>query len=264
MNASLPPSSSSTGIGFFAAARADQRGAGLAVAVDDLHGVLRVAERVERLVEDALHARRRPRDLLGDLHHHRVAREERRDGRPEHVLQRVVPRADDADDAERLVEDRGLLVQEEPARHALGAEVLLAVRDRPAELLADRPDLAHHRVLAGLAGVADHDLAELVRVVEHVGEDGLEEAAALREGALPPALLRDARPRDLGADHVRPVHRHLAEGRVGGRLAAVDDLGGALELDGDVLHVLLSLQCATGQVRGASSSSWTWMTRCGQ
>jgi hypothetical protein len=45
--------------------------------------------------------------VRGGLHHDAVAGGERRDQRHDREVEWIVPRADDADDADRLVQDRG-------------------------------------------------------------------------------------------------------------------------------------------------------------
>ena len=124
----------------------DEGLAGLAVAVDELDQIGGQPLGLERFVEDALEAFRRPSTPLTHLHHHRVAGHEGGDGAAENVLEGVVPGRDGADDPARDVVDEGPLVYEEARAHRLAAEVFLAVGDGPAQLFADRPDLAEHGV----------------------------------------------------------------------------------------------------------------------
>ena len=135
-------------------AAADERGAGLTVALNDGNEVPRKSARFERLIENLFETRRRPGDLLGNFHHHCISGKQRRNRRAENVLHRVVPRRDDADDAERSEVDACLFVHEQARRNALGAQVFFAVLDCPAKLFRDRPNLAHHRVLFGLAAAS--------------------------------------------------------------------------------------------------------------
>ena len=79
----------------------DQRRAGLAAAGGDLKDALGDPALGEHLG----HQQRGQRGHLGRLHDHGVAGGERRDAVAEGVVERVVPGADHADDAERLVAD---------------------------------------------------------------------------------------------------------------------------------------------------------------
>jgi hypothetical protein len=185
-----------------------ERRAGLAVAGEQLHEVGAVALGLQGLVEDPLDPRGRPRGPLADFNQCRVAGHDRGDRRGDHVLQREVPRADDADDAERVVLDRGGLVHQQARRDALGAEGLLGVAEVPAQGLAHRPQL-DGGVLEGLAGVAGDHSAQLVAVLEDVVEDPADDPAAHREARGPPRLLGDARAGEASDDLVaRPSRGH--------------------------------------------------------
>ena len=78
---------------------------------------------------------RRSRRELGRFEHHTVAGRQRRNERRDGELKRVIPRADDADNADRLIEDARAAGQEfeghgdAPRQHP-AAKVLAGVTDR--------------------------------------------------------------------------------------------------------------------------------------
>ena len=102
----------------------DERRAGVAAAGGDREHRLGQAAVGEHL----RHQQRGERRDLRRLEHHRVAGRERRDAVAERVRQRVVPGADHADDAERLVADDELA----PADQRRGGLDLLVGRGRRA------------------------------------------------------------------------------------------------------------------------------------
>jgi hypothetical protein len=155
-----------TGEGDLVDARFDERTAGRAVARDDLeHGLIGdeclplvlephgdTRRQLTRLEDDGVACRER----VGDGAHRR-----------EH---RVVPGADDTDDAERLVVERGFLVRaDQSRRNLLSAEHLPGVLGRPVEVLDGEHDL-EDRVVDGLAGLGGHDTGQGLRVA---GDRGL-------------------------------------------------------------------------------------------
>jgi hypothetical protein len=199
----------------------DEGGAGGAVAGDELDEVDAVALGAQGLVEDLLDAGGGPGGPLADLHEGGVAGHDRGDRGGEHVLQREVPRADDADDAERVVLDAGRLVDQEAGGDLLRPEGLLGVGQVPAHGLAHGPQL-DGGVLEGLAGVAGDHAAQLVAVLEDVVEDAADDAAALGEAGVAPGELGRAGALEAGQD-LGPVHdRDLAEELAGGGVSAAD------------------------------------------
>ena len=126
------------------------------------------------------------------------------------------------------------LVHEDAGRAGLGREVLLALGDEVADLLAHGEDLAHAGVEQGLAGVARADAGDVFLVVDDVIEEGAEDVAALGKGRLGPVLLRAAGPLDALADGLRVEGRDLAEPLEGRRVAAFDggEVGAGTGRDG--------------------------------
>jgi len=209
----------------FVNAAGDQCRTGLSVAVDDLDEVRAEAGPLEGLVEDLLDSRRRPGNPLTDLADDCVAGRERRNGGSEHILQRIVPGRDDTDHAERLVVNRRLLVQQQTRRDPLRCQVAFSVLHRVPQLLAHRPDLAHHCVLAGLACVSDDHIAECIGVRQHVIENTSQDLSALGVRGRAPGSLSDAGTLHSVTNGGRPVDRDLAERLERGGVVAWDDPG---------------------------------------
>src|SRR5690606_38468133 len=113
-------------------------------------------------------------------------------------------------------------------------EVARPVLDGPTELLADRPDLAHQRVLARLARVLHDEVDDPVRVADHACEEPPEEARALRERGGAERGLRPPRALDREGHRVGRVDRDLTQGaRSRGLVARDDERGmGSEELGG--------------------------------
>ena len=163
---------------------------------------------------------RRQRRRLGRLEDDRVAGRQRRPDLPHRHHQRVVPRGDLADHADRLApDDRGV------AAHVLAGRTALEASRRPgeeAQVVDHERDLVVAEGVDRLAGVVGLDLGELVRVLfDRVSE--LEKTErALAGGCRRPAgeglagglhrLIHVSR----GGD--RSVRDHLARGRVEDRL----------------------------------------------
>ena len=169
----------------------------------------------QHLLRELAQAERRERRLLGRLHDLDVAGRERRPDLPDRHHQRVVPRRDPGDDAERLAADdrrvaldvlRGGLALERASRAGEEAEVV----GREGHLVAgDR-----HR----LADVAGLELGQLVGVLlDQVGQLQQELGAVLGRlrGPLRPGLLG----RRHGAlDILLPAARHLGDHLTRGRV----------------------------------------------
>ena len=191
-------------------AAGDERVAGFAVAVDDLHEVLGGAACTQALFNGAAVVERGPGGVLGDLHHQRVTREDVREQRVEDVVERVVPRDDRAHDSDGVVLHPGVLVEHHEAGGSLlGPEPPLALLQQPLALLEGDDDLAERGVHEGLAGVARGDFADCVLILEDEPVDGLDEQAALLERGLGPLFLRDAGALDLDPHMLRVVRGHV-------------------------------------------------------
>ncbi len=101
------------------------------------------------------------------LEDHGVAGGEGVDDRAHRREDRVVPRADDADDAERLVRHRrGLVGHQQTGGDLAALEVLLGVAGRPGDVVDGQGGL-EHRVAVRLAGLVVHDLGELGQAPGH-------------------------------------------------------------------------------------------------
>ena len=188
-----------------------QGSAGGAIALDCLDQVGIVTHVGEHAAEPVDELGARPRDPFRRFDHDGVARHQRGDDRVDDVLVWVVPRNDRGHDADGVVLEARLLVEQQAGRDGLWAEVLLAVLDHPSELLAGRPDLSDQRVLARLAGVALDRFRDLVLVVDGVRHEPAEHGSALLEGALPPFLLRCSGAGDGRIDVARGIDTDLAE-----------------------------------------------------
>src|SRR6516165_9940443 len=118
MQGDLPPSSSVTGVKFSAAALATSRPTTVEPVNQMVEGetselrahflvsengcyLVSGKERAEELGDEL---RRAGREFRG-LQHHPIARGKRGDERHDRKLKRIVPRADDSDDADRLIEN---------------------------------------------------------------------------------------------------------------------------------------------------------------
>ena len=227
MTGALPPSSRWTRFRLSAAARAtflpdstepgdrhhpdagmrrDGRAHGVAVAGDDVEDALG-----QDVGGDLGHPQGGERRDLGRLQHHRVPGREGGRDLPRRHHQRVVPRRDLADDADRLAPDhRG-----RPA-HVLGRGLALRRAGGPgheAKAVGCAGHLFDGRA-AGLADVQGLELAQLLGVlVERVGE-----------------LVQDLEP--LGRGGFAPV---AEEGSLGRLDRVVDVLGGRIRDGGDHL-----------------------------
>ena len=160
----------------------DERGAGAAVAGDDVDD----ARRQLRLAQDVAEEQRGQRRRLGRLEHDGVAARERRRDLPREHQQREVPRDDlagDADRARRPVRER-VLELVGPAR------VVEEVRGGEREV-----DVA--RLLDRLAAVQRLEHGELARALLEDARDPEQVLRALRAGQRRPAV-RERRAR--GAD----------------------------------------------------------------
>ena len=194
----------------------DQRGAGLALAGRDLEDVARPADGLEALLDQEARERRD----LARLEDHRVARDERRDAVTERVRQRVVPRPDDADDAERAVAHEHLLAEQHRRVRldVLVLEVLRALLRPEAERVGDEHDLGDQRVLARLAGLVDDRLDHPLAVLDEPGAQVVHDLRAALEADRVPGRLSGARPRrqlgDLLGRHVGNVPDRLPGSRV--------------------------------------------------
>ena len=125
------------------------------------------------------------------LQHHTVAGHQRERHLPERDAPRVVPRGDHADHAERLVDERRALGLQEQLRHRdllVGEELDPGARD-PGQRVDRRQHLHRERLAAGLALLADDQVADLVGLVDqHLGGP-LEVAGAVLERQLRPERL---------------------------------------------------------------------------
>ena len=174
-----------------------------AVPGHDLEDALR--EDLLRQLDEAQHRQRR---LLGRLDDLDVAGGERRAHLPDHHEERVVPRRDPGDDAERLAADHrrvaldvlgGGLALEVPRRAGEEAEV---VRHQAGLVDGDPPRLAD---------VPRLEARELLGVlVDHVGEPEQELHPVLRR-LLAPGLPRPLGRGDRAVDVLLPGPRHLGD-----------------------------------------------------
>ena len=199
----------------------DQRGAGVAVAGRDLEDALGQAALAHALG----HQQRGQRRDLRRLEHDRVAGGHRRDAVAEGVGQRVVPRPDHADDADRPVAHGELAAGDEQVGRAdlLVGEVLRRVLGPEAEGVGGVGDLGQLRVLPRLAGLGDDRLDDPVGVVGHPLLGAAEDPPAALEAERLPGRLRGARTRDQRRDLGRRRGRDRA-----------DDLARGGVLDGDL------------------------------
>ena len=135
-----------------------EQGRGLGhAALDDRDGL-----RVEVARDEPGQRVRRRLGHLGRLDHRGVAGGERTDERREDELDRVVPRPDDQDDAERVAPDRrppGQLLDRDV--DLLGPEPPVEVAEREVDLGPDERDLGDEALDRGLAEVAAQRVDEL-------------------------------------------------------------------------------------------------------
>ncbi len=195
----------------------DERVADLAAGarqdVDDARG--------QDLVEDLGEREGGQRGPRRGLEHDRVPGRQRRAELPRGHVQRVVPRRDRGDDADRVApDDRGV-----PGRELVGGEAVhhaARAREEAEEVGADG-----HLVDGGadrLAGVRALEPAELVAArLEGVGDLEQEQRAVLR-GRLLPGLERRVGGLDRAVDVLVRAGRDVRDRLVVGR---VDDLGRA-------------------------------------
>ena len=173
----------------------------------DLFGGKQAAE---ELGEELRGARRE----LGGFQHHPVAGRERGDQRHDRQLERVIPRADDADDADRLMENAGAGGHEfEAHRDALGRRPTRQMPDRVADRRERRPHVGEQRLVArAVAEVAGDLQCDPLGVVLDRPTQSSQVGAALLKRRRPRLEERLALPRQdllhcLGAD-VRASFRH--------------------------------------------------------
>jgi hypothetical protein len=119
---------------------------------------------------------------LGVLEQDRVAEHEVRPGDPDHLVQRVVPRLDREDDADRLVLDDGLALHDLdlPRLEETGAVLGVVVEDAGGQL-----DLAAG-LLDALAHLAGDEGGEVVRALEHQLGGAADDLRALLDRAAAP------------------------------------------------------------------------------
>ena len=194
-----------------AGVRRERRAGFLAEAGDDVERAVGQPRCRRQLGE----AQRRQAGVLGRREHCRVAHGERwRVGAADH-LRRVVPRDDVGGDAERLAQQRDVVVVQE--RDDLAVQ-LVGGRAVELEIACQHDDVVARR-RHRLARVARLDACQLVGVVKHLLADLHEHAAALGGRHAPPgaAVERRARRADGEIDLVRRAARDAVVGfTVGG------------------------------------------------
>ena len=190
--------------------------------VDPVNEVMRTSGCVEqRLADDAAGAGEHVDDAVGDagpravlgehergergdlrgLEHDGVARGDGREHLPDRHLQRVVPRRDRPDDADRLAaQHRGVRAV------VLGGGLALEVAGG-AGVEGDVVDRAGHVELAGeldrLAGLRGLDLGVLLGALAHRGREGVQRGGALARGGARPVGVRGLRRGDGEVDVLR-------------------------------------------------------------
>lgn len=193
----------------------------------------------------------RPGRLLRDLDDDGVAGEEGGHDGAHHVVEGVVPGHEGRDHAQRLVVDRVSLVRHEEVRGpARGPQRLLAVQQRPLDLLDRDEDLAQLRVNHGLAAVETCDSANVLGVVQDVLHEGAEDGSALAKRRLPPCLLGGGRGGDGAVDSVRRGGVDETEELARGRGVALDGRG-----PGDFDAGLLNCRLGFGKFGGRDAVS---------
>ena len=208
----------------------DQRLTRLAEAGRDLVDALGQAALAHRLDHQQ---RGQGRDLRR-LEDHGVAGGERRDAVAEGVRQRVVPRADHADEPERRVAHDELAAEHERVGRAdlLVGEVVRRVLGPEAERAADVADLGEQGVLVGLARLGDDRVDHALLVVEHPLLGAPQHARAALEAERLPGRLRGAAALGERAHLVRGEDRHLPHDRAGRGVLDRDLLRGRRLRDG--------------------------------
>ena len=188
-----------------------QQPAGLGIALHHREQAVRRA----RFAQDVFQMRSGERGQLGGLEDHGIAAGERGRGLPAGDLQRIVPRADACDHAERLaarIAERG--------RAEIG--LLAGQRCRKGGKILEAVGAGEHidgdGLLDRLAGVAGFEFCQLwVACAQDVG-DAPQDACALSAGHRGPACLRRSRGADRAVDIRRSCDgefgEHLAIGRI--------------------------------------------------
>jgi hypothetical protein len=200
-----------------------------------LHSAAPVAPRAGDDLEDVGHRQRLGRQLddldadqgrqLAGLEHDRVAGGQGVGDRAHGREDRVVPRADHADHAERMVGDRGAEVGEHAGADLLGGQGLGRAPGRVVEVRQRHHDL-DQGVEARLAILAVDQLGQLVGGVGQRPAPAHQLDLALGEGQRAPGGGGGASAADRGGDAGRRHHRHLAEERAVGGGAHLQALGG--------------------------------------
>src|SRR5436190_5294131 len=164
----------------------DQRGAHLVAARDDVEHALG-----QELGGDLGELDGRDRRRRGRLQDDRVAGGERRADLPDGHHQRVVPRRDLADDADRLAADPGRVALDVLAGR-LALEVARRAREE-AQVVDHERDLVVLERVDRLAGVGGFELRDLVgALLDRVGELQQGERALAGRGGAPPGVERGA------------------------------------------------------------------------
>eukprot|EP00967_Tisochrysis_lutea_P111384 scaffold175063_cov27-Tisochrysis_lutea.AAC.1 len=161
--------------------------------------------------------------MLGHLDNDGVAgKEGRRDG-IEHVVERIVPWNDGADEPSREELDPCALVHCHPARAAhLWLESSLAGAGKPVDLLEGGQHLSEPGINHGLTSVAGGDAADGLSMLEYAPPDDAHQLCALSERGFGPNLLRLTCPLG-GRLHVSVTeHCYGAEEGACGRIVARD------------------------------------------
>jgi hypothetical protein len=155
-----------------------ERRAGVGAADDGSH-LLERKQAGQELGEELGGARR---ELRG-LHHHAVAGGERRDQRHDREVERIVPRADDADDADRLVQDGGASRPELAAdRHPLRPHPAPQMVARVADRRQHRKDFGKFRLVArAMAEICRDHLSDAPALVPDRAGEPCQVSAALFE-----------------------------------------------------------------------------------
>ena len=197
--------------------KVDERGAGLAAAGGDAEDTVGQPGLSQHLG----HQHRGERGDLRRLEDDRVAGRERRDAVAEGVVEREVPGADHADDADRRVADLEPAAAADEGRGRLdvlvgkvGGGVL-----RPELERADAVgELGELRLVGGAPGLRADRLDHPVAVGDHPGAGGHQHPGPLLEPGGGPARLRCARPLDhrgdVGCAELRDGRDRLPRGGV--------------------------------------------------
>lgn len=168
----------------------------------------------------------RPSRLLRDLDDDAVARKERTNNGTNEVVEGIVPADKGSNDTQGLIVHRVALIHhEEVGRTSRGTQGLLAVDERPLDLLNRDEDLAKLSIDHGLAAVQASNLDDLLRIVEDVLHHRAQHGAALVKRGLGPCLLSGSRSRNGAVDGGRRRGVYVAEELPCGRGVALN--GGA-------------------------------------